>query len=576
VTSLSRQQIEERIQAEGTNLSLAGEDLSGLDLSNLELSGSDFSGANLKGVNLKDAQLRDTNLSGANLEEANLSKANLSKANFSQARLDGANLSNAYLLQANLSEVNLSGLNLSLAKLDGVIMSGANLQGANLDRAFAIRANLRQANLSQANLSQADFKNADLSEANLTEANMQATFLEGANLGGTDLRQAKCQEANLRLSIYDEQTRWDNDFDPVAAGAVRKKKKKWLGLFLLVTIGMIFILSACQAKPDEAPTAIPSPTRPITAPRNENVEALNAAQAALAEVDFGFAPLLLDDEARIIIETQPGVEIARLTYPQQPADPAAWATVDSFVSAYGVRQVLLGSPQVGRVALGMLTFPASVGQAAENVEHIAAWVTFADRSRAIVDLTPLSTNFAPRHTPGQMLTDPNQLEAIFTDRRTGVLLNQLQPMTTIEQDDQLYYLLAKVIVSYDSYEFSLRTHPVKPADPMTPMEIRPGASVGVKINRDEFAALQKLLIEDGLSAFDENPNLLLHDGSTDQTLIEIQNEHLDLLWHLITKFEHQPPDSSIPTATPTITPTPSPTLTPIPTATPRRLPLVTS
>ena len=82
-------------------------------------------------------------------------------------------------------------------------------------------------------------------------------------------------------------------------------------------------------------------------------------------------------------------------------------------------------------------------------------------------------------------------------------------MATIEQAGQLYLLLAKVIIAYDNYEFSLRTHPVKPADPMTPMEIRPGVSVGVKINRDEFATLQKLLVEDGLTAFDENPNLLI-------------------------------------------------------------------
>jgi hypothetical protein len=59
-------------------------------------------------------------------------------------------------------------------------------------------------------------------------------------------------------------------------------------------------------------------------------------------------------------------------------------------------------------------------------------------------------------------------------------------------------------------------------------------------------------------------------------LNDVADEHLNLLWHLITKFEHQDPDPTMPTATPTVTPTPSPTPTPTPTPTPRRLPLVTS
>ena len=346
--------------------------------------------------------------------------------------------------------------------------------------------------------------------------------------------------------------------------------------WIIIFLGLGGLLSACAAAPDKPPTPVPTSTRPLTAPRNDNVEALNAAQAALKEIDFGFAPLLLEDEARIIIKANAGVETARLSYPQQPADPTKWPTMDSFVSAYAARHVLEEMPHVSRVALGMISVSASIDQQAEHVEHIAAWVTFTDRSRAVIDMTPLSTNFAPRHAPDQMISDVNQIEQTFADRREGVNLDKLQPLRVVKEDGQLYYLLAKVLVSYNRYEFYLQTHPVQPADPMRPMDIRPGASVGVAIDRDEFEALQKLLREGGPEAFADNPDLLIYAGSSAQALTAVQDDHLHLLWHLITKFEHQPPDPKIPTATPTITPTPSPTPTPTPTATPKKLPLVTS
>ena len=346
--------------------------------------------------------------------------------------------------------------------------------------------------------------------------------------------------------------------------------------FTTLAIFLLIVLAACSPEPEEEPTPVPTATRPIIASRNENVEALNAAQAALQHVEFGFAPLLVEDTARVVIKADEGVEVARLTYPQQPEDPTEWPTVDSFVSAYGVRRALLAMPQVRRVALGSVRVAASVGHMAEDVSHFAAWVTFADRSRAVIDLSPLSTNFAPRHAPDRLMTDPAQIESLFSDRRSGVDLNQLQPMTVVEENGELYYLLAKVIIAYNRYEFQLYTHPVEMADPMRPMNIRPGGSVGVEIDRDEFEALQRLLTDAGPAAFEENPELLSRQGSDGQELNGVADEHLNLLWHLITKFEHRDPDPTVPTATPTVTPTPSPTPTPTSTPTPRRLPLVTS
>jgi hypothetical protein len=305
---------------------------------------------------------------------------------------------------------------------------------------------------------------------------------------------------------------------------------------------------------------------------------LNTAQAALGEIEFGFAPLLVEDEAKIVIEVEDGAEIGRLTYRRQPADPAAWPTVDSFVSAYATRQVLRGLPQVRRVMLGSFSVSASVENAAEHIEHVATWVTFRDGSRAIVDLTPLATNFAARHMPDQMMTDSAQIEEIFADRREGVYLDQLQPMTTVEEDGELYYLLARVLIAYDRYTFSLRIHPVQMADPMNPMNLRPGATAGIEIDRTEFEKLQTLVADAGPPAFNQMPELLVRrGGNNNEALTSVLDDNLHLLWHLVTKFEHEPPDPAAgPTPTPTSTPMPTPTPTPTPTATPRKLPLLTS
>lgn len=355
---------------------------------------------------------------------------------------------------------------------------------------------------------------------------------------------------------------------------VRRYFQKISRLQLLVYA--LALLSACRSGPEVTPTPVPTPTRDSIVPYNENVEALNAAQAALQEQQFGFGPLLLDAEARIVPEALSGSEIARLVYPRQPADPADWQTVDSFVSAYAIRQFMLNLPHVTRVALGHLNVPASIGTAAEDVGHIAAWITFLDGSRAIIDLTPLASNFASRHIPDRMMLDSAEIAGIFDNRRSGVNLDRLQPMMIVEQEGELYYLLAKVLVSFDQYAFALRIYPVEAADPITPLKIRPGAGAGLEINRDEFEALKTLVTDLGPSAFNNQPQLLTRTGSTDQALVTVLDDNLNLLWHLITKFEHRRPDPTIPTSTPTVTPTPSPTPTPTHTPTPQKLPLLTS
>lgn len=347
--------------------------------------------------------------------------------------------------------------------------------------------------------------------------------------------------------------------------------------FLLLAVGAVILLVACSAEEEEIPTPPrPTSTRSVIVPRNDNVEALNAAQAILDNLQFGLAPLLLEDETIIELHSSKKAQVARMHYPQQPVAPTEWLAVDSFVTAFAVRDALQDVSQVNRVALGHFYVPAPVGNHSETVEHIAAWITFMDGSRAIVDLTPLATNFAPRHAPEKMMVNQALIEETYAERRDGVDMNALQPMQILEEDGRMFYLLAKVEVTFDRYLFQLRLHPVQPADPMRAMNISPGNTVNVEIDRIEFEKLQGLLIDAGPDAFQEQPELLDRQGRRNEQLTALMDDNLHLLWHLITKFQHEPPDPSLPTPTPLPTSTPTPTPEPTPTATPQKLPLITS
>ena len=120
---------------------------------------------------------------------------------------------------------------------------------------------------------------------------------------------------------------------------------------LLKILGVIFLclttlLSGLRPRTGPNPhSPSPTPTKPMVIPNNDNVEALNTAKAALGEFEFGFAPLLEEDATRVVIEPKPEGEVARLAYPLQPANPAEWPAMDSFVLAYAVQQSLLQSPR---------------------------------------------------------------------------------------------------------------------------------------------------------------------------------------------------------------------------------------
>ena len=139
-----------------------------------------------------DFALEAVRLAGENgwLTDGSLHRADLIKAD-----LRGADLIHADLRGANLIKADLRGANLSGATLSGATLSQAYLNGAKLVRANLSGATLIQADLSYTKLVRAKLVRADLSRADLSEA---------------DLSKAK----------YDDNTKWPDGFDPVAAGAI--------------------------------------------------------------------------------------------------------------------------------------------------------------------------------------------------------------------------------------------------------------------------------------------------------------------------------------------------------------------
>jgi hypothetical protein len=272
----------------------------------------------------------------------------------------------------------------------------------------------------------------------------------------------------------------------------------------------------------------------------ENMEALGNIPSTPADIPFGFAPLLLQPDSRVIILTQREAQTARLVYPQQAANPAEWLAADSFAVAYAVRQELRDKPQVSRVALGTFNVMASSTEFFDFIDHTAAWVTFEDRTRAVVDLTPLGVRFGAIHHPKNLNSTARAIERRFAARREGVDLNHLQPLKVIEHEGKLYYLLTKVLVYPDRYEFILQVHAIQPAGTGKPLRLLEGTRIVATLGRVGFEQTQALLQSTDLTSLGPQQNLLVYQGSQDPLLHTILREHLDLLAQLILKLESSP------------------------------------
>lgn len=325
------------------------------------------------------------------------------------------------------------------------------------------------------------------------------------------------------------------------------------------------ILTACATTP--APTPTPTVTNRLIPKSNQNVQILESAQAAFGEFHFGFAPLVQAEETRLVIETGPTGEFIRLAYPPQPAIPSEWLAVDSFILVNAIRNLLSASPQVRQVLVGKFEVAVPGDELPNSVTHYAAWVRFLDSSEAVVDLSPLATNFAARHRASEFITDAEAIESQFKAARNGVPLDVLQPMKVVTQNNEVYYLLANVQVLPDRYKFSLSAYLTQTATPIQPLQLTRGNTVTFEISRTDFETVRQGLVEAGPTIFADRPELLSHSGIDAPNLKTVLTENLPLLWHMVTKLEHQtgrPVGTPQPTSTPTPSPTPTRTPTPLP------------
>jgi hypothetical protein len=116
--------------------------------------------------------------------------------------------------------LNMAGFDLSKADLSGADLSGAYLNAAKLRYADLSKANLSDTNLSGANLHGATLLDADLSDASLHAADLSGAKLNNARLHYADLVDANLSGIDLNGAKYNKETKWSDDFDPLAAGAL--------------------------------------------------------------------------------------------------------------------------------------------------------------------------------------------------------------------------------------------------------------------------------------------------------------------------------------------------------------------
>jgi hypothetical protein len=124
---------------------------------------------------------------------------------------------------------------------------GIDLQGRDLSRAYLVDKDLSGARFGKAKLKGANLAGADLTRASLMKADCRGTNFrrspsplfpgpgvfpgpnvfpsEGAPAGEPQVGDATFEKTGVEGAIYDDSTRWPEDFDPDEAGAVHVKKR---------------------------------------------------------------------------------------------------------------------------------------------------------------------------------------------------------------------------------------------------------------------------------------------------------------------------------------------------------------
>ncbi len=156
--------------------------------------------------------ITDNKLMGKNKISVNVSEANINEIK----NAVGGDISIDNPIQTILNPPNQTiGPN---ANLEGAILSRTDLEGEDLRKANLRKAVLTESNLSYTNLFGANLEGANLENSNLYKANLKQTNLKGANLINAFL-----EDISLDGAVYDKDTQWPNQFDPIECGALLEK-----------------------------------------------------------------------------------------------------------------------------------------------------------------------------------------------------------------------------------------------------------------------------------------------------------------------------------------------------------------
>ena len=124
--------------------------------------------------------------------------------------------------------------------LRGAVMPNADVRGSHFSRTDLRAADLRNLNAASTTVDGKRYgmsmTDSDLRDADLRGADMSAALLWGTDFGGADLRGAnfrgasimdkrcvgfsRCPSAKWAGAVYDENTRFDSGFDPLAHGMI--------------------------------------------------------------------------------------------------------------------------------------------------------------------------------------------------------------------------------------------------------------------------------------------------------------------------------------------------------------------
>ncbi|MEM8721715.1 MAG: pentapeptide repeat-containing protein [Cyanobacteria bacterium P01_G01_bin.39] len=140
--------------------------------------------------------------------ETDFPRSKLKKIKLNHVTLKGVNLDSSNLVEAELKKANLSNSSLRLA----------NLTKANLEKAVLQKVDFEGACLNQVNLTDAHVEGSNFSQASLQSADLRHGYFVNVCFEGADLRNTKLQGADLKGALYNSETVFDPEFDPIRLG----------------------------------------------------------------------------------------------------------------------------------------------------------------------------------------------------------------------------------------------------------------------------------------------------------------------------------------------------------------------